>query len=223
MTTTRRNMLEQLAVRILSAGCSHPTRVAVDGIDAAGKTTLANELGAVLEERGLPVIRASIDGFHQPRSVRYQRGPDSPEGYYFDSFNYSAVGYALLDPLGPHGSRRYRRAVFDFRADTALDTPEDEAPPNALLLFDGVFLLRPELDTRWDYRIFVNVPFDVAVRRAMQRDQALFGTANDVRERYLRRYVPGQQLYFDAVRPQEHAQAIVRNTDPAHPTLTVLP
>lgn len=193
----------------------------MDGIDAAGKTALANELGAVLEERGLPVIRASIDGFHQPRRIRHRRGPDSPEGYYFDSFDYPALCGVLLDPLGPHGSRRYRRAAFDFLADTALDAPVEEAPPNALLLVDGVFLLRPELDTRWDYRIFVDVPFDVAVRRAMLRDQALFGTANDVRERYLRRYMPGQQLYFDAVHPQERAQAIVRNADPANPTLVV--
>lgn len=215
----RRRMLEQLAVRVLSVGGSHPIRVAVDGIDAAGKTTLANELGAVLEESGRPVIRASIDGFHQPRSVRYRRGPESPEGYYFDSFDYLALCGALLAPLGPHGSRRYRRAVFDFRTDTALDSSEEDAPPNAILVFDGVFLLRPELDTHWEYRVLVDVPFSVAVQRAMRRDQELFGTAHDVQERYLRRYVPGQQFYFDAVCPRERAQAIVGNADPAKPIL----
>jgi uridine kinase len=32
-------------------------------VDAAGKTTLADELGALLAARGRPVIRAGIDGF----------------------------------------------------------------------------------------------------------------------------------------------------------------
>jgi uridine kinase len=40
----------------------HPTRVAIDGVDAAGKTTLDDELAEVLRERGRGVIRASIDG-----------------------------------------------------------------------------------------------------------------------------------------------------------------
>ncbi|HZC79485.1 MAG TPA: hypothetical protein VE258_17145 [Ktedonobacterales bacterium] len=30
---------------------------------------------------------------------------------------------------------------------------------------------------------------------------------------------PGQQLYFAAARPQQHADAIVRNEDPANPAL----
>jgi uridine kinase len=35
---------------------------------------------------------------------------------------------------------------------------------NAILLFDGVFLLRPELDTLWDYRVFVSVDFEIALQ-----------------------------------------------------------
>jgi len=48
-------------------------RTAIDGPDAAGKTTLADELAVALRERGRDVIRASIDGFHRPRRERYRR------------------------------------------------------------------------------------------------------------------------------------------------------
>jgi hypothetical protein len=40
-------------------------RVAIDGVDGVGKTTLADELVAPLQLLGRDVIRASIDGFHQ--------------------------------------------------------------------------------------------------------------------------------------------------------------
>jgi uridine kinase len=130
-------------------------RVAIDGIDAAGKTTLADDLAPLLEAGGRQVIRASLDGFHRPRSERYRRGADSPEGYHEDAFDYQALQTALLLPLGPAGNRRYRRAVFDFRQDSPLLTKEEVAPERAVLLFDGVFLLRPELTGLWDYRIFV--------------------------------------------------------------------
>ena len=215
----RDQLLQQLADLLISLDHSHPLRIALDGIDAAGKTTLADELVAYIEAQGRPVIRASIDGFHRPRSERYRRGSDSPEGYYEDSFDYLALKEALLAPLGPQGNRRYRRTVFDVQTDTPLQATEEEAPDDAILLFDGVFLLRPELNAWWDYRVFVSVDFEVALRRASIRDQYLFGSAEDVRARYLQRYVPGQQLYLQRARPQERANLILENNEPAHPHL----
>ncbi len=192
----------------------------LDGIDAAGKTTLANELAPLIEEHGRVVIRASIDGFHRPRTERYRQGPDSPQGYYEDAFDYAALQDALLQPLGPTGNRRYRRAVFDFRTDTPLTTDEEHAPLDAVLLVDGVFLLRSALNHLWDYRIFVQVNFEVALRRAMERDQSLFGDAQAVQTRYLQRYIPGQQLYFQRDHPQERADVIIDNNDYASPRLS---
>ena len=219
---TRQELLEALAARIVALS-SQRVRVAVDGSDASGKTTLADELVAPIEAHGRPVIRASIDGFHRPRAERYRRGATSPEGYYFDAFDYPALRESLLLPLGPGGSGSYRRAVFDYRTDQPVDVPEEAAPPDAVLVVDGVFLLRPELVAFWDYRIFVEVPFAVALERAMQRDLPLFGSAEAVRARYTERYIPAQRLYFAAAHPQEQADALVHNADPANPVLALRP
>jgi uridine kinase len=177
-------------------------------------------VGGAWEARGRPVIRASIDGFHQPRAVRHRRGATSPEGYYLDSFDHAALCDALLLPLGRGGSRVYRSAVFDFITDSPLRVPEDVAALDAVLVMDGVFLLRPELLPFWDYRIFVDVSFDVALARAERRDLALFGSVEAVRARYAERYIPGQRLYFEVAHPRERADAIVHNEDPDNPLLT---
>jgi uridine kinase len=213
---TRQHTLEQLAQRILALHPPHPLRVAIDGIDAAGKTTLANELALLLQEQGRVVIRASIDDFQRPRCERYRQGPNSPQGYYEDAFDYPAFQEVLLLPLGPTGNRQYRRAVFAVSTDTPLVTSKEEAPLHAVLLVDGVFLLRPELDPLWEYRIFVQVDFEVALQRAMARDQLLFGDAQAVRRRYVQRYLPGQHLYLQRDHPLERANVIVVNNDPAH-------
>lgn len=212
-------MLEQLAERIILIQRPHPVRVAIDGIDAAGKTTLADELAHALEGRGRMVIRASVDGFHRPRAERYQRGEASPSACYEDSFNYPALKEALLLPLGPGGTRRYRRAVFDVRRDMPLSTPAEEAPIDALLLFDGVFLLRPEIASLWEYHVFIKVDFEVGLQRALQRDVPLFGSDEATRERFLQRYYPAQRLYLAGARPEQRANAIVDNNDVRHPRL----
>ena len=82
---TRARLLDQTAGWVLATCRPHPLRVAVDGIDAAGKTTFADELAEVIGQFGRPVVRASIDDFHRPRTERYQHGKDSPQGYYLDS------------------------------------------------------------------------------------------------------------------------------------------
>ena len=216
---TREDLRSELAARIVRLRLDHPVRVAIDGVDAAGKTTLADELVAPIERHGRPVIRASIDGFHNPSDVRYRRGRGSPEGYFRDSFNRTGLVETLLAPLGPDGNRRYRPAIFDFRLDTAVNAREEEASADAVLLMDGVFLHAPELRPHWDYSIFVRTRFEVTVARAEVRDQALLGDATTVRRRYAERYVPGQRLYLAEIDPERHADVIVINDDVACPVL----
>jgi uridine kinase len=219
----RHELIERLARLIADLEVSHPALVAIDGPDAAGKTTLADELGAALTRRRREVIRASIDGFHRPRAERYRRGSSSPVGYYEDSFDYGAIHQMLLRPLAADGDRRYRRSIFDHRHDAGLETQWATATDDAVLLFDGVFLLRPGLAEIWDVAIFVSVSFDEVLRRALERDVPALGSREEVEQRYRDRYIPGQRLYFAAARPEQVADVIVYNDDPALPVLASPP
>ena len=216
---SRGELLIRLRERIGAVCVDHPVRVALDGPDAAGKTVLADELAAVMRAAGAGVIRASGDGFHRPRAERHVRGPDSPEGYYRDSFDHEALLESLLEPLGPGGSRVYRAACFDLVQDRPSHPEPLRAPDDAALLFDGVFLLRPELRDAWDLRVFVTASFEVTLRRALRRDVQVFGSAVEVERRYRTRYIPGQQLYFAEARPELVADVVVINDDPAAPVL----
>lgn len=220
--TLRDVLLERLAGLITQTRPAQLLRVAVDGPDAAGKTTLAGELADRLTGQR-DVIRAGIDGFHRPRAERYRRGDLSPEGAYHDTFDYDAVRAVLLDPLGPGGSRQYRTAVFDHHSDTPAEPPPRLAPPGAVLLFEGVFLLRPQLRDCWDIAIFVDADPDEVLRRALVRDTPLMGGPVRVRERYQRRYLPAQQLYRADATPETSADVVIDNTDPVRPRVLKWP
>lgn len=214
---TRVEMLSRLADAVDSVTVAHPVRVAIDGPPAAGKTTLADELALVLHERGATVIRATIEGFLFPEAVRYRRGEYSPEGCYFDNHDYNALNRVLLDPLGPDGDREFQQAVYDRTTDTALTPQITIAPVDAVLVFDGVFLMRPELIDRWDLRIFVSTAFEETVNRAVVREQGSL-SATDIERRWQDRYIPSQQYYFATARPTEQADIVMHNDEPQHPT-----
>ena len=205
-------LIDELASRLAGIHLTHPVRVAIDGVDAAGKTILADEFAKQVEATEDP--QSGIDRRLPPSaSKRRRRGEFSPEGYYRDSFAHPCLTRLRVPPLGPQGDGVCRLAVFDFRTDASLDSPPIEVPADSVLLFEGVFLLRPDLRRFWDFAVFVRADFDVTVARAEQRDLYLFGSAEGVRERYVRRYVPGQQLYFREAAPESRRDVNIDNTD----------
>ncbi|WP_246783214.1 hypothetical protein, partial [Bradyrhizobium sp. CIR18] len=211
----RNRLLSDLADRFVVTSPDQTARVAIDGIDGAGKTTFADELGSLIATKGRPVIRASVDGFHNPKAVRYRRGRHSPEGVFEDSYNYSALKQYLMDPLSPGGSRRYRRAIFDHVTDDIVPANDLEAPPSSILLIDGMFLHRPELLTCWDASIFLRTDFTVSVARCASRD----GLSPDPAAPSNRRYVEGQRLYLRSCQPEAKATIVIDYNDLATPSI----
>ena len=220
---TRGSCVARLASMIAAVQRAHPARVALDGVDGAGKTHLADELVGPLSRGGRQIIRASIDGFHFPRADRYKRGRESADGYFRDSFNYEQLRSQLLDPLGPGGSRRCRTATFDYRVDSPVDAPLLTADPDAILLVDGVFLQVPQLAGAWDFVVWVEAPFETTVERAVRRDTARGGEEEATRAAYAVRYVPGQRMYLDSCEPKINADVIFENSDFDEPRLTLRP
>lgn len=189
--------------------------VAIDGPDAAGKTTLAD---AIARQVTRPAIRVSIDDWHNPRDVRTRRGSDSPAGYYLDSFDYEALASDLLGPFRD-GATSVQSARFDFKADALLTAVTEVRSPTAVLILDGVFLLRSELRESWDWAVYVHVPESVTLARATVRDAEHLGGPESTRRRYERRYLPGHALYREAASPLEQANVVIDNSDPLRPLI----
>jgi uridine kinase len=193
--------------------------VAVDGLDGAGKTVFADGLAEVFAETGDAVFRADADGFHRPRSERYARGRHSPEGFYRDSYDYATFRRVLIDPFRDGaqtaGSTGFQLAAFDVVRDAPVESQWVTAPLDAVLIVDGDFLNRPELQDLWDWSIWLDVPFDMAFARMAVRD----GSDPDPDAPSNARYRQGQELYLNEARPREAASVIVDNTDLAHPRI----
>ncbi len=194
----------------------HPGRrvaVAVDGVDGAGKTVLADQLAEVVGA-DRDVVRVSVDGFHRPRAERVARGR-GPETFYEDSYDYAAFRRVVLEPF--RAGLPVTPAVNDVERDERVDADPVPVGVDTLLLVDGIFLQRPELADAWDAVVFVDVPFAVSVPRGNAR----FGEGHDPdpEAESNRRYVGGQRLYLERAHPRESATWVLDNTDLDAPLL----
>jgi uridine kinase len=212
-------LLEFLASQIVARKPDdRPFKVGIDGRCAAGKSILADELGAVLRERGFEVLRPSVDGFHHPREHRYRQGEYSALGYYQDAFDYQAVARTLLEPLsGNTFPAECRQVSFDYRTGLPVDAPPVSVDANSILLFDGVFLFRHEIDRYWDYRILVELDEQTSVTRALVRDRE--SPPDITRRKYAERYDPAWRIYSDEETPAAKADVIVDNREVSSPCI----
>jgi uridine kinase len=205
------SLLARLAAAVAGLHPDRRIRVAIDGVDGAGKTTLADALAPLVAAKGRPVIRASVDDFHHPQNLRYARGRYSPDGFYLDSYDYDSFRRLLLEPLGPDGTGQYAAKRFDLDNDKPFDLDPQQAAPTAALIVDGIFLHRPELRSCWDLSIFLKVEFDVSLPRGAARGQN-FDAVDPSSPPHLR-YVGGQKRYLAECAPEQQADIVIDYND----------
>ena len=216
---SRKEVVAVVAEVISALPRDRPARVAVDGPDAAGKTTLADELRGPIEAAGRSVVRVSIDGFLRPRSERSEGAAQSAAGYYGEAFDTDAFFELVLAPLRPGGDRTIRPVSYDYRADTRTIGEPVVVESDAVVLVDGVFLQRPALRDEWDVVVYVQVSEEETLARARVRDAELFGGVAETERRYRERYLPAQNLYRDEADPIANADVLIDNNNPTVPIL----
>ena len=209
----RKQSIKEIAGHILKLNLTHPIRVGVSGITASGKTTFANELAEEVKKRGVPVTRASIDDFHNPRAIRYTQGKESARGYYEDAHDYIAFKERLLKPLGPNGNLSYETISHNLITDIPVQNAPLVAPPNMVLIVDGTFLLKKDIEPLFDYKIFVDTDFEIARKRGAKRETEAFGSYEEAEKMFLNRYHAACKMYIDEHNPKSCADVIFRNNN----------
>ena len=209
-------MLDRLAEMIDSVG-DHRLRVAIDGHTAAGKTSLGHELAYSLSRRRRPVFRASLDDFKRPWSERHLYDRLSGEGYYRNAFDCEAARRLLLNPSDPSADGLVALCSIDPLTQIDHSAVQSAMPTNGVLVVDGVFAYRPEINDYWDLRIWVEIDPELSVRRGVERDAEGSGGAEEAEALHRDRYLPGELLYIEEINPRAFVDVVIDNKDFENP------
>ena len=195
-------------------------RVAVDGFTGAGKSSFGHELAAMLRGMGRPTLRASLDDFKHPWQHAREHGYDrlSGAGYYRNAYDFRSARDLLLEPAGPTGTGLVVLCAFDPLTGEDHRNLTVSAPPGAVLIVDSVFAFRPQYDDCWEYRIWLDVDAEAALRRGIARDRAAEGEAEAARV-HRGRYQVAETIYLAEVRPLARADVIIDNRDFTRPAI----
>jgi len=205
----RSALVADIAERILACGDGR-LRVGIDGFTAAGKTSFGHEIAHRISERGRPVLRASLDDFKKPWRDRHLYDRESGEGYYRNAYDYDAILRLLLRPASADGSGDCVLCSIDPMTQIDHTAVITSVAPDAVLIVDGIFAFRPEINDQWDFRIWMDVDEELSVERSVRRDQSWAGDEAETLHR--ERYLPAERLYVAEVDPLPLVDVIIDNT-----------
>jgi uridine kinase len=197
-----------LAARVaeLRSRLGRGVAVGISGVDCAGKSTLAAELEGAVEP---PVLVVPGDELTRPTRERYAEA-DEGLSYYRDSFDYGSVFDLLLPAIRSGTEVEVSLRVSDWeRDDWRVETRRIE--PSTVLVVEGCFLFAGGRARDFDLSVWLDLPLDRVVERALARPRDLerMGGADGVRERYAARYLPGQRLHLARDDPAGQVDVVV--------------
>lgn len=163
------------------------------------------------------MFRASLDDFKRPWRERHLYDRHSGEGYYRNAFDREAACRLLLDPAAPTADGIVALCSIDPITQVDHSAVKSAMPPNGVLVVDGVFAYRPEINSYWDFRVWIDIASELSVKRGIERDREIDadGRMNEAEAEALHRdrYLVGEMLYINEVDPRSFVDVIVDNTD----------
>ena len=198
-----------LKISIIEAYKCHtaerPFIVAIDGLSGSGKTTLARKLKGDLED----VTLIHIDDHITERKRRYDTGCEEWFEYYQLQWDTECIKERLFERLRS-GERELFLPFYNREKDCS-EMKQLSLMPGAIVLVEGVFLLREEWRSFYDFVIFLDCPRVVRNKRVLMRDTYI-GDLSERLKKYQNRYWKAEDYYLESQVPFQSAHIILRTS-----------
>ena len=159
--------------------------VAIDGHGGSGKSELARQLAGALGESAI----VHTDDFARS---------DVP------GWDWQRMRKQVLDRILNDHTARYQR--YDWDSNRLAECRDIGI--GGTLIVEGVSSMRQELGKYWDFAIWVDAPYEIRLRRGVDRD------GEQMRSQWTDIWMPEEAEYVKAHRPEGRADFIADGTKP---------
>jgi uridine kinase len=163
--------------------------VGIDGRGAAGKTSLAAAVAATVGAAGHTVQVVHVDDFSGP---------------HVDTWDRDRFRRQVLEPLLAGLPARYQ--ARDWHTDSG--GPWIDLAAGGVVVVEGVSATTAAVPVPWALRVWVDAPLDVRLARALARD------GEERMSLWADRWLPSEEAYVAAERPDLRADLVVDGTQP---------
>ena len=177
--------------------------IGIDGLGGSGKTTFTKSLEIEMRKKGLKISVLHIDDFIHPKNVRYNNSISEWKCYYDLQWRYDYLIDEILLPIKMGHLINKQIELYDKDKDAYMHHHLKMDLDN-ILIIEGVFLQRAEVRPFLDYVIYIDVPKEERLKRALARD-IYIGDKPAILTKYEKRYFPAEDKYVSEYNPAKKA------------------
>ncbi len=182
--------------------------IGIDGLGGAGKSTVSESIKKIFAETDIQVTILHIDDFIHPRAVRYSDKVEEWECYYYLQWRYDYLIHEIIKPIRSGDPFHKKIELYDKDNDSYILSDTD-IPVGSVVIIEGIFLQREELQNLFDYMIYIDVPEETRLKRVLERD-GYIGDKEQIAAKYNSRYFPAERYYCEHCSPAEKAGLVIR-------------
>lgn len=163
--------------------------IAIDGFCGSGKTTLANWLQHYLEKNSISCNVISMDDFFLPLELRTKERLEQPGG----NIHYERFLNQVLLPLKQLNEDCISHfSYYPFECShMGFSSSPTIIHKKMVTIIEGVYCMRPEFRSFYDYTIFMTISEELQKERIMARNGSVMF------HKFESTWIPMEHLYFD--------------------------
>ena len=117
----------------------------------------------------------------------------------------------VIKPLR-NGQDFHRQIAFYNKENDRYFLEQVTIPVGSLVILEGIFLQREELQGMFDYMIYLDISEETRLQRVLKRD-GYIGSQQQIREKYENRYFPAERIYIRDCNPAAKADYVIRENE----------
>ena len=219
MTTAQ--LIKKLVATIQEKARGHQLFVVgVTGLDASGKSQIAKLLSDRLVVKKKNVLAVSGDSFQYPREYKEDlREQDWATQHIKRTINFDKIIEEFFKPLQSL-PKTLPLHIIDYDTRKIIEQEISLTYP-LVVIVESIYLLQKNIVPYLDYKIFLEISIDEALKRAQarQRDLDLYGGKAGVEKKYSTKNFPGYLQFEKLENPKQYADIIVDNNNWQQPVL----
>lgn len=194
--------------------------VGVSGLDASGKSQIAEILSKKLKERGKNILSVSGDSFQFSREYKEDlHEKDWATQHMKRTINFEKMVSEFLQPLQSFPNE-LQLDIVNYDTKEKVKTTISLRYP-LIVVIESIYLFSRTLTPYFDYKIFLDISIEEALKRATsrKRDLELYGSAYGIEQKYKTKNFPGYFQFDHQENPKGHADVIIDNNDWQNPAI----
>lgn len=165
--------------------------IGIDGPSGSGKSTLAEYL-----EKKYDVTVFHVDDYFLPASKKTAGRLSEPGG----NFDYDRMEKEIF-----HHINDLEITSNKYNCKTGLFEERNPVKRNSVIVIEGVYSLHPKFKPYYDFTVFLDIDRD------LQHDRILKRSNNEMLQRFIKEFIPLEDLYFNDTELREKVDLFIKN------------